>query len=288
MNSLPSCDRRLPVAVLAIIALGVVFVFSILLACAIRPVLQYAAGDLQQQPGHAGEPGAQTNISSGIVTASHNAAAKPQAAPPLPTPSGEVLTMINPADHTRSGLWTRADGSVCSSGKGDEIITIPVQLPDEFDMTVDFRRLTGDEDVGIVMRIRGHTFLLDMGAVHNTVMGVDMMGSRSVANAPDSIRPYPGLLRVKIPHQLWVKVRKDFFQATLDHRCMFRTSADYASWRLGHPWMAADGATLALASRNSSIEFHSMRLTLPDDSGYNVPPRDPSHPMPVMIRKRKQ
>jgi hypothetical protein len=187
------------------------------------------------------------------------APASANSGPPLSDETNGLLALTDPASQTRSGKWFVQNRALSSSGVGTEVIGIPALLPAEFDLTMDFVRLTGDEDIAVQVKSGEIHFMLLIGASHNTRMGVDLPGKKRLSASPEAFKG-KNLILPTVPQELVLKVRNGSVRATLNGTQTYSITADRGSWTVPTNWQAAKNDTLAVGTRNSSVEFHSLRV----------------------------
>lgn len=177
---------------------------------------------------------------------------------PLPASAG-LLSNVNPAAFTRSGTWDIADNAIRSSGHGVEVLAVPTTLPEEFNLTVDFVRIAGDDQIAIGMRVAGNSFPFLLGQnASNGSRNEPVVRGRRVQ--PPRMSTF-GMLSAGQPHRLVIQVRKTSFRATFDQNRLTINHPHYDEWKLGPTWQAAAGDPLTLGTNNSSIEFRDVQLT---------------------------
>jgi hypothetical protein len=158
-----------------------------------------------------------------------------------------------------TGKWTLDRGELRSSGSGREIVLFAYEPPDEYDVECEFTRLTGDEDINLVLGAQGKTFVLQSGAWHNQIFGVDTVdGSRALAT-PESIKAR-NLVPPNQKMRLEVRVRLHSFEAILDGRYTYDVVPIYSRWGINSDWHEADAGVLGLATQNSSVSFESFKI----------------------------
>jgi hypothetical protein len=159
-----------------------------------------------------------------------------------------------------SGNWSLDHGHLVSSGGGREMIALPGEMPAEYDLTVDFTRLTGDDDINLVFQANGSSFMLDMGGWHNTVFGVDMVDGKRAVDVVDSLRG-ENLLPLQQKNTIVVHVRRSAFSVDLNGKSVYRINSNYKNFSLNGDWSAAARSSLGIATQNTSVSFDTIRVS---------------------------
>jgi S1-C subfamily serine protease len=160
----------------------------------------------------------------------------------------------------REGKWQVVGRDLVSSGRGKEILALGYLAPEEYDLSTDFTRRSGDEDIALILQANGSTFMFVMGGWHNQVIGAETAAGRRASDLPESIKGQ-NLIPLGQRNHLVLKVRKDGMEAILNGTQKYQIKTNFSGWGLNDDWKTASGRTLGLITMNSSVAFHSLSLT---------------------------
>ena len=174
-----------------------------------------------------------TPIDTSITT---TAAPKPAAAPvaqrpPRATPADartvDLLAGVDPATQASvRGGWSFRDGRLVSTDARSNAFDLNYRPPTEYDYSVTFTRLSGDDGLDLTFYAGGRQPCWSMGSWGNTVCGFGEVAGKERDANPTTVRDHP--LRNGQTYTCTLKVRVDEVSAYLDDVLVSRWKTDYA------------------------------------------------------------
>ncbi|MCY3022759.1 MAG: hypothetical protein NTW87_27590 [Planctomycetota bacterium] len=176
---------------------------------------------------------------------------------PLRPGAVDLLPMINP-ETAANGRWVLKDGALVSDRTYETSIRIPWELPEEYDLRVEFTRLEGNEWIRQTLCAAGRTFHWVIACGGNTkytffpFAGGYWDNNKTTLTVPACLENGRGYVSV-------VRVRKGSVSASLNGRQVrYCGSKDYQN--IGEPLKPGEPAVLALATWGSPTAFHSIQV----------------------------
>jgi serine/threonine protein kinase len=165
-----------------------------------------------------------------------------------------LLALADPAKDKNTGTWKLENGNlVCDAVPGAKLL-LPYQPPEEYDVRVEYTRLTGRHSVMIVLSNAGRLFGWEMGDGifgFNTVDGK----ARYAGSGPGK----PGLVNGQRTTTI-VQVRKQGLKAYTNGTLYSELTTDYQN--LGPPeyWNWWSGGSLGVGSWSGAASFHRIEV----------------------------
>jgi hypothetical protein len=189
-----------------------------------------------------------------------------------PTPvTIDLLKGLDLSTAVVQGHWVLKDGAVVSDTGAATRFDFRYRPPGEYDLRVEFSRLSGSDGIDTILCANGRQFLWTMGGWHNTISGfAEVFGKAADAN-PTTVR---ASLKNGQRYSCVLKVRNDGVQAFLDDVLVRSWTTDFddlamSSRRVHRP------DTLGISSWESSYAIYSAQVTEISGFGRRVSPTDP-------------
>ena len=156
-----------------------------------------------------------------------------------------LLSLIDPSKDSIEGKWQLVAGALISDKGEYSRLSIPYMPPEEYDLSVEFTRLKGNECVQIILSKSGHQFMYVLGGDAGKISGFDVVNGKGFK---DNDSGYRGKVIVDGKKQnLVIKVRNDGVTAILDGRQLSHTSAPFEKMTMRNDWRIRRKGYLALA-----------------------------------------
>ena len=142
----------------------------------------------------------------------------------------DLLKLIDPTVDALKGSWTLRDGKLTGAGNVFTRIEIPYEPPEEYDIRVVFKRVSGDRSVSVIGSAAAHQFTWTMGGSQNTTCGFEMIGDLGSSDPKNPTSKHAKSWLVNGQEAVCiVKVRKDGAEAYLDGKLISTWKTDYQS-----------------------------------------------------------
>lgn len=170
----------------------------------------------------------------------------------------DLLDSIKPEDDLieRSGRWTLAQKMLISSVDTRDILEIPYRPPQEYDFTIEFARIRGNDGVIQMVSAAGTSFSWVMDGYDHT-FGFENVRGAHANGVPSSVRT-AGLVNGRT-YVSTVQVRKNGVRALLDGKLVVEIATNYND--LSSNATRRDPLRLGLRTWNSETIFHSIKVT---------------------------
>lgn len=175
---------------------------------------------------------------------------------------GEPLDLLKIADPQRDtvwGVWKRMGEELESGGDRDTRIRFPVRPPSEYEYTVEFTRLSGEECVGQCCTANGQGFFSMLGGSRNTIAALERLDWRDAAANSSTQRRAAWITNGK-RHASTVRVRRDHVEVLFDGQSIISMPIDGARVSYHPAWQIPD-AMLGLGTWHSPTRFHRATVT---------------------------
>ena len=208
----------------------------------------------------ASPPESQETLNKQLVVDFLDTSAKPGTnGLPAKGKSLDLLTLIDPPRDTVWGTWKRIGDELESGGDPNARIRFPVRPPREYEYTVEFTRLSGEECVGQCCTANGHGFFCMLGGSRNTIAALERLDWRDAA-ANSSMQRRAAWITNGKRHTSTVRVRRDQVEVLFDGQGIIAMPIDGA--RVGyHPAWQIPDAMLGLGTWHSPTRFHRATVT---------------------------
>ncbi len=168
-----------------------------------------------------------------------------------------LLPLIDPEKGTIAGKYVMEKGALVSSGKGQERLEVPYEVPEEYDYQISFTQQSNKNCVIQILSGNGRPFIWVMGADGNFlfryIKGTGI-GSNKTAVKVSVLKDHKRYTAV-------VKVRKNGAQAFLDGKLISKWDTDFSDSDSGAPWWALRKKNvLGVGSADAQIVFHSIEV----------------------------
>ena len=167
-----------------------------------------------------------------------------------------LLPLIEPDKGTVAGKYVMEKGTLVSSGKGQERIEIPYEVPEEYDYQVSFTQKAGKNCIVQILSGNGHPFIWVMGTgggfTFHYIKGAGIGSNKTsvkVAGIKDNKR-YTSLL----------KVRKNGVQAFLDGKLISKWDTDFSDSVAEGFWALRNKKALGVGNADGTVIFHSIEV----------------------------
>jgi len=187
----------------------------------------------------------------------------------------DLLPPVQPARDALWGRWARRGDHLQSDATPYARLEVPYELPEEYNIRLTFRRLTGADAVALILSHKGASFVLEMGADRNRLITLVPPEARDAAGAPAARRPL--CLENKVRHETFVRVRRDGVQAALDGVPVLEWNGDPSRLGIGASWRLREGRTLGVGSHASPTAFEKLEILEIRGAGRRLAPLPPPH-----------
>jgi hypothetical protein len=205
-------------------------------------------------------------LAAGAVAATAMAVAVRRRGPVRLSREIDVLKKIDVARDTVSGRWwlkPEPDGG--TAVWGDEAtpakLKLPVEIPDEYDLFVEFSRRAGRQGIAVLCWARGHGFGFDVGAVDNTMVSFQDVDGLHIGQNSTTVRRPAWIVPGK-RHTCLVQVRRDRIAGFFDGERISTLETDFTNLTYAPTW-GIPGGGLGVGSWASPSAFHRIVLRPP-------------------------
>jgi sulfatase modifying factor 1 len=171
----------------------------------------------------------------------------------------DLLKIADPPRDTVWGTWKRIGEELESSGEHHTRIRFPVRPPREYEYSVEFTRLSGEECVGQCCAANAHGFFCMLGGNRNTIAALERLDWRdAVANS--SMQRRAAWITNGKRHISIVRVRRDHVEVLFDGQNIISMPMEWSRASYHPSWQIPD-AMLGLGSWGSPTRFHRATVT---------------------------
>lgn len=189
----------------------------------------------------------------------------------------DVLKKIDVTRDTVSGRWwlkPEPDGgaTLSSDESTPAKLKLPVEIPDEYDLFVEFSRRAGRQGIAVLGWARGHGFGFDVGAVDNTMVSFQDVDGLHIGQNSTTVRRPAWIVPGK-RHTCLVQVRRDRIVGFFDGEQISTLEIDGTNLTYAPTW-GIPGGGLGVGSWASPSAFHRIVLRPPggDEPGASSAP----------------
>jgi serine/threonine protein kinase len=192
----------------------------------------------------------------------------------------DLLTLVQPARDGVRGTWLRQENGLLSSESESCYLQIPWTPPEEYDVVVRGRRLSGNDCmvIGLVGGGRFFAFTVDNEPTRGFA-GLELVDNRRVLNADNPTAREGTLLTNNKSFEITVAVRKDRVVARVDGQTIVDWPADYRRCRTF--WEFPDRHQLGLGTWRSAYHFTALEIRPPGHVGVEA---DTKNTVPKEVR----
>ncbi len=168
-----------------------------------------------------------------------------------------LLPLIDPAKGTIQGEFKLDKGALVSSGKGQERLEVPYEVPEEYDYQTTFTH-TGKGPVVVVHILsgNGHPFIWAMNTggsfTFHYLKGAGIGANKTTVKAAG--------LKENKRYTLLLKVRKNGVQAVLDGKLLSKWDTDFTDSVPEGFWALRNKKALGVGSADSEVTFHTIEV----------------------------
>jgi len=174
-----------------------------------------------------------------------------------------LLAMVQPAKDVVSGTW-KAEGRALTSDAGVLArVMLPYQVPEEYDLHVEFTRQSGGSTVCLILCHAGREFVLETGWGGGQTGFAYVKGLHIDQNETGTKFPIINGRR----HSFIVQVRKAGLRVIADRRQIIAWKTDYRTLTPHSGWALPDRRCVGFGSYLSPTTFHLAELTEITGSG---------------------
>ena len=166
-----------------------------------------------------------------------------------------LLPIITPEKNTVHGTYTLEKTTLSSSGKGEERLGIPYEVPEEYDFQIAFTK-TGTNCVIQILSANGLPFIWVM----STSGMFTFQYIKGFGAGPNKTTVRIEGLKDNRRYTSLVKVRKTGVQAFLDGKLITKWDTDFSDVGGQGSWGLKNKKALGIASADCSVKFHSIEV----------------------------
>jgi hypothetical protein len=184
-----------------------------------------------------------------------------------------LLRLVDPDKNAVRGKWAKSgDGLQCTQAAWGQMVAIPFEPAGNYQMRVEFTRLTGNNDVMLLLPVAGSNVRVALG-VYDRWGGIDRIDNQMVsANSPLA---HPAVLENNKRYVVDVAVRTSADGAAAEilvrvNGTDFTSFQGQASQLSGLPygWRLPNDKWVFLGANNATVIFHSAQCRkLPSRAG---------------------
>ncbi len=167
-----------------------------------------------------------------------------------------LIPLIDPEKGTIQGKYTIEKGALVSSGKGDERIEIPYEVPEEYDYQISFTKTGADSVVVQILSGNGHPFIWAMNSggsfTFHYVKGAGIGNNKTTVKA--------GGIKNNKRYTALLKVRKNGVQAFVDGKLISKWDTDFTDSEPAGFWALRNKRALGVGNGAATITYHSIEV----------------------------
>lgn len=197
---------------------------------------------------------------SSAQAVANSAAAVPQTA--VTVSAGEwidLLQTIDVEEDREHGEWALSNGEL--SCDGDEKwarISLPVDVPEQYDFEIRFERETGVHSVALIFAMNGQQATLDVDAWGEHWAGIQNVGFQNCKTNGLGTQEDP--LVPGEQHTARVRVLRNRVEAYFDDKPLKHYEGDGSNLNLLNDWALPDPNGIGLGAYESAFRFHRVRI----------------------------
>jgi hypothetical protein len=185
----------------------------------------------------------------------------------------DLLKLVDPAKDAYSGRWRLQSAALYTSGSSTELLRLPYQPPEEYDVQIVFSRQLGRADVGVLLYKAGAQFewVMDVGGSRCGFEAIDGERVVSLKNPTG----FTAQMKNGQKYTLVLQVRNTGVKALIDGHQAADFKTDYKNLAATEGFTIPGTKCLGLLSWNSSTVFYSIRVqevTGKGKIGHETPP----------------
>jgi hypothetical protein len=168
-----------------------------------------------------------------------------------------LLALVKPARDAVAGVWNVQKGALVSDEGACSRVMVPYEVPDEYDLRVDFTRVTGASTVGILLSKNGRDFVVETGWPSGQTGFAYVDGLHIDANPTGTKFPIVSGRR----YSFVVQVRNGSLRLLVDGKPIISWKTDYKNVTPHTGWALSNKKCPGFGSYASSTVFHAVELT---------------------------
>ena len=178
------------------------------------------------------------------------------AAPAGPASMLSLLALVNPAKDAVAGVW-KSDGHALTSDSAiGARIMFPYAAPEEYDVRMEFTRLSGSSTVSLILSKAGHAFDFEI-ARPDGLAGFECIDGKPLEATPGKAR---FTVTTGRKYSIVVQVRNAGLRALVDGKQIVSFAADYKTMTANSAWRLPNAECLGIGSYASPTTFHAVDI----------------------------
>lgn len=180
-----------------------------------------------------------------------------------------LQALIDTKKDVVGGKWKKEGTTLSVEPEKTTRIQLPYEPPEEYDFKIVFKRMSGEEDVNLMLTSRGKALMWSMGAGKNTVLGFECIQGKDASNAVATVRSSKAL-ETNRTYTCVVQVRKRVVRAFLDGKIVKEYRTDYSEFSMRNDWKLKSDRVLGLGAHNSKVVFEKIELRAVTGTGKKI------------------
>lgn len=157
-----------------------------------------------------------------------------------------------------AGSWSRSKAGLRTRASTGSRFVLPVQVPREYDLQVEFTRHSGEHSVAVFFTSGTGRASFEIDAWSQNLAGIQLIGGKDCRE--NSTRTANQKLRNNRRYTAEVRVRKMGVTVRLDGKTLATYKGDGSDLSLVPLWRLPKGAQIAVGAYQAETTFHSVRL----------------------------
>ncbi len=104
---------------------------------------------------------------------------RPVSPPPAPHPAIDLLSLVNPTDHSLRGQWLREEKGLCSPGQPYTTLVFPFEPPSEYRLEIMARRVEGSESLNVTLPMGNSQAMAVLDGFGRRISGLSLVSGRT-------------------------------------------------------------------------------------------------------------
>ncbi|MCY3022999.1 MAG: hypothetical protein NTW87_28820 [Planctomycetota bacterium] len=178
-------------------------------------------------------------------------------AAPAGSASGpSLLALVNPVKDAVAGVWKSDGHAVTSDNATGARIMFPYAAPEEYDVRMEFTRVSGSSTVSLILSKAGHAFDFEI-ARPDGIAGFECIDGKSLEATPGKAK---FTVTTGRKYSVVVQVRNAGLRALVDGKQIVLLPADYKGMTVSSAWRLPNAECLGIGSYNSPTTFHAVDI----------------------------
>ncbi len=214
-----------------------------------------------------------------IANLQHPGAGPAKPAKPIVSRWMDILRLADTGRDARRGIWKRIGTDVGCQPLGLAVLDLPIELEDNYNLAVEFTRLSGVGEIGITFPVATRSTKVMLNMQQGQASGIDIVEGRRPTDPLNPTARRPGGIDNRHRHQLVISVRLiDPDQASID---VYMDGNQYLPHWTGRRSALAGGWGLppkhvGIGGYDSAMVYHSVavqKVTLPPAANFTPMPK---------------